>query len=142
MADSWKARETLLPAARPVVTGEEKEGLPCWAPPLSCQFLISQFCCWNLRLSVKGYSFTLPLCVSVSSDRLRGLQASFSIPDSFAGFHILASAFRSPYEVLPAPSECMREPCCELALPRPPWTTIPSEPSGRQSRLRSGDRVA
>lgn len=25
----------------------------------------------------KGYSFTLPLCVSVSSDRLRGLQASF-----------------------------------------------------------------
>lgn len=59
----------------------------------------------------KGYSFALPLCVSVSSDRFAAYRLPSSIPDSFAGFHFLAPAFPEPSRsFLPAPSERMREP--------------------------------
>lgn len=74
-------------------------------------------------------------CPSVFPSPQTGFAASrppSSIPDSFAGFHILASAFPEPSRSSLLPPSGCGSPSRELALPRPPWTTIPSEPSGRR----------
>lgn len=65
-AGSWKARETLLPAAKRAVTAG-KGGAPLLGSAFfSCQFLSStQVFCSDVgpRLCRGAYSFTLPVCV-------------------------------------------------------------------------------
>lgn len=68
-------------------------------------------CCWDVSpLSVEGYTFTLPLCVSVSSDQLRGLQASFLNSWLLRWVPLFSPRLPGALEVRPAPSERMREP--------------------------------
>lgn len=133
MADSWKARETLLPASRPVVTGG-KGGAPLLGSAFfSCHFLISQLFCWNLRLLCsRGIPSPCPSVFLSPQTGFAAYRLPSSIPDSFAGFHFLAPAFPEPSRSSLLPPSGCGSPSRELALPRPPWTTIPSEPSGRR----------
>lgn len=82
-------------------------------PQVSSARRRASFLAVGFRVETFGKAELETSCPSVFPSPQTGFAASrppSSIPDSFAGFHILASAFPEPYEVLPAPSECMREP--------------------------------
>lgn len=100
-AGSWKARETLLPAAKRAVTAG-KGGAPLLGSAFfSCQFLSStQVFCSDVgpRLCRGAYSFTLPV-FAASSDRVS--RPPSAIPVSFAAFRFLAT---TPPHPLPEPT--------------------------------------
>ena len=114
-AGSWKARETLLPAAKRAVTAG-KGGAPLLGSAFfSCQFLSStQLFCSDVRpASVVGHAPSpFPSVFPASSDRVS--RPPSAVPVSFAGFRFLAppphQPFAGAHEVSPAPLERVREP--------------------------------
>lgn len=125
---------------RPVVTGG-KGGLPAGLRLLFVP--VSNLSVLLLEPPPSPLRVFLHLAPSVFPSPQTGFAASRPLPILTPS---LGSTFSlrlsGAYEVLLLPPSACGSPSRELALPRPPWTTIPSEPSGRRPRLRSGDRVA